>query len=136
MENCEIRKNELKDKENSLKNAILKYNSFIIVRFSLKIRNLNKMVQPNNFFHEKEADVKKVRAMYLAEDERQLQKAKDLEIQRLKEEYKNSIRIKEKISRQISKYSSFNKFMKKVILKFLMKNKYKKSFYLTNDDFQ
>jgi hypothetical protein len=44
MENCEIRKKELKDKEKSLKNAILKYNSFIIVRFSLKIKNLNKMV--------------------------------------------------------------------------------------------
>ncbi len=54
--------------------------------------------------------------MFLAEDERQLQKAKDLEIQRLREEYKNSIRVKEKISRQISKYSSFNKFMKKVLL--------------------
>jgi hypothetical protein len=57
-----------------------------------------------------------MRAMFLAEDERQLQKAKDLEIQRLREEYKNSIRVKEKISRQISKYSSFNKFMKKVLL--------------------
>jgi hypothetical protein len=31
MENCEIRKKELKNKEMSLKTAVLKYNSFIKV---------------------------------------------------------------------------------------------------------
>ena len=53
--------------------------------------------------------------MFLAEDERQLQKAKDLEIERLKEELKSSIKIKEHITKQISKYRPFNNFMKEVI---------------------
>ena len=62
----------------------------------------------------KEADAKRTRANFLAEDERQLQIAKDLEITRLREEFKNSIKIKEEMKDKISKYSAYNDFMKEV----------------------
>ena len=62
----------------------------------------------------KESNAKKSRAINLAEDERQLAKAKDFEILRLREELRNSFKLKEFITQKISKYSLYNEFMKKV----------------------
>ena len=53
--------------------------------------------------------------MKKAEDERELQKSKNKEIERLNEEIKSLSKLKDKLSKKVIKYSVFNKYLEHVI---------------------
>jgi len=61
----------------------------------------------------KENDAKRSRALKKAEDERELQKAKHKEIERLQEEIKNLVKLKDKHQKKVIKYSKFNAYLEK-----------------------
>ncbi len=52
--------------------------------------------------------------MKKAEDERELQRAKQKEIERLQEEIKQVLKLKDKLGKKVSKYSKFNTYLEKV----------------------
>lgn len=55
------------------------------------------------------------RAMKKAEDERELQKSKQKEIERLQDEIANLSKLKEKLHKKIQKFSKFNKYLEQVL---------------------
>ena len=63
----------------------------------------------------KENDAKLSRAVKKAEDERELQKSKQKEIERLNDEIKSLSKLKDKLSKKVVKYSAYNKYLEQVI---------------------
>lgn len=57
------------------------------------------------------------RAMKKAEDERELQKSKQREIERLQDEIAQLADLKEKFQNKLQKYSKFNKYLEQVCFK-------------------
>ena len=55
--------------------------------------------------------------MRKAEDERELQKNKHKEVERLQEEIKQLIKLKDKLMRKVNKYHKFSKYLEQVMLK-------------------
>ncbi len=62
----------------------------------------------------KENDAKRARALKKAEDERDLQRSKHKEIERLQEEIKQVLLLKEKLAKKVGKYTKFNTYLEKV----------------------
>ncbi len=54
------------------------------------------------------------RAKKKAEDERELQKAKQLEIERLKKEITNLIELKDKLHKKVQRYHKFGRYLEQV----------------------
>lgn len=54
------------------------------------------------------------RAMKKAEDERELQKSKQKEIERLQDEIAHLAKLKEKLQKKLQKFSKFNKYLEQV----------------------
>ena len=92
MDSLNQRKQELEKKEIQLKESVLKFDKFL-----------------------KENDAKLSRAVKKAEDERELQKAKQKEIERLQEEIANLLKLKEKLQRKVAKYGTFNKYLEQSV---------------------
>lgn len=88
MESLSQRKQELERKEIQLKESVVKFDKFL-----------------------KENDAKLSRAVKKAEDERELQKSKQKEIERLNEEIRSLSKLKDKLSKKVVKYSAFNKYL-------------------------
>ena len=65
----------------------------------------------------KENDAKLSRAVKKAEDERELQKVKQKEIERLKEETKQQMKLKENYTKKVANFLKYNKFLERVIIK-------------------
>lgn len=62
----------------------------------------------------KENDAKMSRAMKKAEDERELQKSKQKEIDRLQEEIDHLTNRKAMLQKKLQKYNKFNKYLEQV----------------------
>lgn len=92
MDSLNQRKQELEKKEIQLKESVLKFDKFL-----------------------KENDAKLSRAVKKAEDERELQKAKQKEIERLQEEIANLIKLKGKLQRKVEKFSRFNRYLEQSV---------------------
>jgi chromosome segregation ATPase len=92
MDSLNQRKQELEKKEIQLKESVLKFDKFL-----------------------KENDAKLSRAVKKAEDERELQKAKQKEIERLQEEIANLIKLKGKLQRKVEKFNRFNKYLEQSV---------------------
>jgi hypothetical protein len=54
------------------------------------------------------------RAKKKAEDERELQKAKQLEIERLQKEITNLIELKDKLHKKVQRYHKFGRYLEQV----------------------
>lgn len=93
MESLNQRKQELEKKETQLKESVVKFDKFL-----------------------KENDAKLSRAVKKAEDERELQKIKQKEIERLQEEIKQLVKLKDKLTKKVQRFSSFNKYLEQVKL--------------------
>ena len=93
MESLNQRRQDLEKKESQLKESVLKFDKFL-----------------------KENDGKLARAVKKAEDERELQKAKQKEIERLQDEIKQLAVRKEKLQNLVQKYSKFNRYLEQVLL--------------------
>ena len=91
MEGLNQRKFELEKKELQLKESVIKFDKFL-----------------------KENDAKLQRAVKKAEDERELQKSKQREIEKLQEEIRQLVRLKDKMTKKVQKNSKFNKYMEQV----------------------
>jgi hypothetical protein len=78
------------------------------------VSKLSSNYQSNFAF--KENDAKRARALKKAEDERDLQRSKQKEIERLQEEIKQVFTSKEKFARKVAKYAKFNTYLEKVIV--------------------
>lgn len=91
IESLNQRKQELEKKEIQLKESVIKFDKFL-----------------------KENDAKLARAVKKAEDERDLQKAKQKEIERLQQEIKYQATLKDKFTSKVQKYQKFNKFLEQV----------------------
>ncbi len=91
IESLNQRKQDLEKKEIQLKESVIKFDKFL-----------------------KENDAKLSRAVKKAEDERELQKVKQKEIERLKEETKKQFKLKESYIKKVANYHKYNKFLEKV----------------------
>ena len=58
------------------------------------------------------------RAVKKAEDERELQKSKQKEIERLNDEIKSLSKLKDKLTKKVVKYGAFNKYFEQVFKAF------------------
>jgi hypothetical protein len=56
-----------------------------------------------------------------AEDERELQKTKQKEIERLQEEIKQLVKLKERLNKKVQKHNKFNTYLEKVCFRVLVK---------------
>ncbi|XP_059161084.1 coiled-coil domain-containing protein 42 homolog [Physella acuta] len=92
MESLQQRREELERKEFQLKESLLKFDKFL-----------------------KENDSKRARAVKKANDERELKKQKDKEIDRVKEETDAQQREKEMLQKKLDKYTIFHTYMDKVL---------------------
>lgn len=92
MESLHQRREELERKQHQLKESILKFDKFL-----------------------RENDAKRERAEKKAKDERELQKAKQKEIERLQNDIKNLMKFKDKFQQDVQKYSKFNSFLEKTV---------------------
>nr|KAI8747605.1 putative coiled-coil domain-containing protein 42 [Biomphalaria glabrata] len=92
MESLQQRREELERKEFQLKESLLKFDKFL-----------------------KENDSKRARAVKKANDERELKKQKDREIERVKEETEAYQKQKEMLQKKVEKYVIFHNYMDKVL---------------------
>lgn len=92
MESLQQRREELERKEYQLKESLLKFDKFL-----------------------KENDSKRARAVKKANDERDLKKQKDKEIERLEEENQSYTAQKDKLQNKLEKYTVFHRYMEKVL---------------------
>ncbi|XP_067684611.1 coiled-coil domain-containing protein 42 homolog isoform X2 [Haliotis asinina] len=92
MESLQQRREELEKKEYQLKESLLKFDKFL-----------------------KENDSKRARAVKKANDERDMKKQKDKEIERLKEDTSVVATDKNKLQRKLERYTIYHKFMEKVL---------------------
>ncbi|PVD25928.1 hypothetical protein C0Q70_13593 [Pomacea canaliculata] len=92
MESLQQRREELERKEYQLKESLLKFDKFL-----------------------KENDSKRARAVKKANDERELKRQKDKEIDRLEEEYKALTNQKNKLQKKLENYTGFHLYMEKVL---------------------
>lgn len=92
VESLNQRKQDLEKKEVQLKESVIKFDKFL-----------------------KENDAKLSRAVKKAEDERELQKVKQKEIERLKEETKKQTKLKEKYIKKVANYQKYNKFLERTV---------------------
>ncbi|RMZ93256.1 coiled-coil domain-containing protein [Brachionus plicatilis] len=92
MESLSQRRIELEKKEMQLKESVIKFDKFL-----------------------KENDAKLSRAVKKAEDERELQKAKQKEIERLQSEIETLTTLKEKLQRKVQKNSKFNRYLEQSV---------------------
>ncbi|KAL3858096.1 hypothetical protein ACJMK2_012707 [Sinanodonta woodiana] len=92
MESLQQRREELERKEYQLKESLLKFDKFL-----------------------KENDSKRARAVKKANDERDMKKQKDKEIERLNDDTNILIREKEKLQRKLENYTIYHKYMEKVL---------------------
>lgn len=91
MESLAQRRAELEKKEMQLKESVIKFDKFL-----------------------KENDAKLSRAVKKAEDERELQKSKQKEIERLQNEIETLSVLRDKLQRKVQKHSKFNKYLEQV----------------------
>ena len=91
MESLAQRRMELEKKEMQLKESVVKFDKFL-----------------------KENDAKLQRAVKKAQEEQELQVAKQKEIDRLQGEVKNLTNLKEKLSKKVQKNAKFNKYLEQV----------------------
>ncbi|ELT94687.1 hypothetical protein CAPTEDRAFT_187728 [Capitella teleta] len=92
MESLQQRREELERKEFQLKESLLKFDKFL-----------------------KENDSKKARAIKKATDEKDLQKSKDKEIDRLREDTSHLVKNRAKIQAKLEKHIMFHKYLEKVL---------------------
>ncbi|KAL8611047.1 hypothetical protein ACOMHN_042663 [Nucella lapillus] len=92
MESLQQRREELERKEYQLKESLLKFDKFL-----------------------KENDSKRARAVKKANDERDLKKQKDKEIEKLSEENQTFSQQKDKLQAKLDKYTVFHRYMEKVL---------------------
>lgn len=92
MESLQQRREELERKEYQLKDSLLKFDKFL-----------------------KENDSKRARAVKKANDERELKKQKDKEIDRVKDETDSHTSQKDKLNKKMEKYTGFHTYMDKVL---------------------
>lgn len=92
IESLNQRKQDLEKKEIQLKESVIKFDKFL-----------------------KENDAKLSRAVKKAEDERELQKVKQKEIERLKEETRLHTKMKENYIKKVAAYQQFNKFLERTV---------------------
>lgn len=92
MESLAQRRIELEKKEMQLKESVIKFDKFL-----------------------KENDAKLSRAVKKAEDERELQKSKQKEIERLRSEIETLSVLRDKLQRKVQKHSKFNKYLEQVV---------------------
>lgn len=92
MDSLNQRKQELEKKELQLKESVVKFDKFL-----------------------KENDAKLSRAVKKAEDERELQKAKQKEIERLQDEISSQMKLKEKLQRKVHKFGTFNRYLEQSV---------------------
>ena len=92
MESLQQRKEELERKEFQLKESLLKFDKFL-----------------------KENDSKRARAVKKANDEKDLKKSKDKEIERLIDETAAYAKEKERLAKKLDKHVIFHKYMEKVL---------------------
>lgn len=92
MESLQQRREELERKEYQLKESLLKFDKFL-----------------------KENDSKKARAVKKADDERELTKTKDKEIERLKEETDMFVTEREKLLKRLNKHVVFHEYLEKAV---------------------
>ncbi|KAK2177504.1 hypothetical protein NP493_594g00017 [Ridgeia piscesae] len=92
MESLQQRREELERKEYQLKESLLKFDKFL-----------------------KENDSKRARAIKKANDERELKKAKEREIERLKDETAELVRGREKLQRKLEKHTIYHKYLDRVL---------------------
>ena len=67
-------------------------------------------------FGNKENDAKLSRAVKKTEDERELQKIKQREIERLKEENRLQIKLKDNLTAKVEAFQKFNKYLEQVYI--------------------
>ncbi|XP_028400543.1 coiled-coil domain-containing protein 42 homolog [Dendronephthya gigantea] len=94
MESLQQRREELERKEFQLKESLLKFDKFL-----------------------KENDSKRSRALKKASEERDMKRGKDREINRLKEETANLVKVRDKMQRKLSRYVASQKYLDKVLEK-------------------
>lgn len=94
MESLQQRREELERKEFQLKGSLLTFDKFL-----------------------KDNDSKKARAVKKANDERELKRQKEKEIERLKEDIAALMQGKERLQRKLDNYSIFHKYMEKALEK-------------------
>jgi len=92
MESLQQRREELERKEYQLKDSLLKFDKFL-----------------------KENDSKRARAVKKANDERELKKQKDKEIDRVKEETDTHAGQKDKLNKKLDRYTVFHSYMDKCL---------------------
>lgn len=92
IESLSQRKQDLEKKEIQLKESVIKFDKFL-----------------------KENDAKLSRAVKKAEDERELQKVKQKEIERLKEEIKIHSRLKDSNIKKVTAFQRYNKFLERTV---------------------
>jgi len=92
MESLQQRREELERKEYQLKDSLLKFDKFL-----------------------KENDSKRARAVKKANDERELKKQKDKEIDRVKDETDTHSGQKDKLHTKLDRYTIFHQYMDKVL---------------------
>ncbi|XP_005102044.1 coiled-coil domain-containing protein 42 homolog [Aplysia californica] len=92
MESLQQRREELERKEYQLKDSLLKFDKFL-----------------------KENDSKRARAVKKANDERELKKQKDKEIDRVKDETDTHQQQKEKLHKKLERYTMFHQYMDRVL---------------------
>ncbi|BFZ07572.1 hypothetical protein BsWGS_10611 [Bradybaena similaris] len=92
MESLQQRREELERKEHQLKESLLKFDKFL-----------------------KENDSKRARAIKKANDERELKKQKDKDIERVTKETSLLQKQKEQLQKKLNKYTQFQQYMDKVL---------------------
>ncbi|XP_052802473.1 coiled-coil domain-containing protein 42 homolog isoform X2 [Mya arenaria] len=92
MESLQQRREELERKEYQLKKSLLQFDKFL-----------------------KDNDSKKARAVKKANDEREMKRQKEKEIEKLKVETDDFNKNKEKLKRKLENYSVFHKYMEKAL---------------------
>ncbi|KAL5014769.1 hypothetical protein ScPMuIL_009039 [Solemya velum] len=92
MESLQQRREELERKEFQLKESLLKFDKFL-----------------------KENDSKRARAVKKANDERDMKKQKDKEIDRLKVDTSGLVKEKDKLQKRLEAYTVFHRYMERVL---------------------
>lgn len=116
MESLNQRKQDLEKKEIQLKESVIKFDKFLKVKIFWRyyfITGDSEIVLC--FLRLKENDAKLSRAVKKAEHERELQKVKQKEIERLKEETRIQTKLKESYHKKVAAYQKYNKFLEKTV---------------------
>ena len=111
IESLNQRKQDLEKKEVQLKESVIKFDKF------LKVWPTHHYFVWSHFkveFETKENDAKLSRAVKKTEDERELQKIKQREIERLKEENRLQIKLKDNLTAKVEAFQKFNKYLEQV----------------------